>query len=267
MTQSQVTEQSAPFPVPSFRLDGMTAVVTGASRGIGEAIALAMAHAGAKVVLASRDLARLEGVAAKIRGIGADALVVQADLCKAEDITRIVAETVERFGSIDILVNNAGVCYLESALDVTPETWDKTFDVNVRGLFFLTQAVARQMVAQGRGGKIVNIASQLSVIGLERHASYCASKAAVNLLTKVLALEWGKHRININSIGPTFIRTEMAAPNLDDPKRKADILSKMPIGRVGDPVDVAGAAVFLASPASDMITGELLLVDGGWTSQ
>jgi NAD(P)-dependent dehydrogenase (short-subunit alcohol dehydrogenase family) len=123
------------------------------------------------------------------------------------------------------------------------------------------------MIAHRHGGKIVNIASQLSVVGMERHACYCASKAAVHLLTRALALEWGRYHINVNAIGPTFIRTEMAAPNLDDPVRKADILSKMPIGRIGEPVDVAGAAVFLASPASDMITGELLLVDGGWTSQ
>jgi len=266
MNQSQGTAP-LPFAVPSFRLDGKSAIVTGANRGIGEAIALAMSHAGAQVTLVSRDEARLETVAAKIRGIGGTAHVVPADLCKSDDVSRIVAEAVRRIGAIDILVNNAGVCYLEPALQITPETWDKTFDLNVRALFFLSQAVAQRMIDQGRGGKIVNIASQLALVGMERHSSYCASKAAVNLLTRTLALEWGRYHINVNSIGPTFIRTEMAAPNLDDPVRKADILSKMPIGRIGEPVDVAGAAVFLASPASDMITGELLLVDGGWTSQ
>jgi NAD(P)-dependent dehydrogenase (short-subunit alcohol dehydrogenase family) len=267
MTQPTQTEHTLSFPVPSFRLDGKSAIVTGASRGIGEAIAFALAHAGAKVVLASRDLARLERVADQIRSTGAQALAIQADICQPEDIDRIVEGTVEAFGGIDVLVNNAGVCYLEPALEVTRDTWDKTFDLNSRALFFLSQAVARQMVANGRGGKIINIASQLSIIGMERHASYCASKAAVNVLTKALALEWGRHGIHVNSIGPTFVRTEMSAPNLDDPERKADILSKMPIGRIGEPVDVAGAAVFLASRASDMITGELLLVDGGWTSQ
>lgn len=267
MTQMAEVSGSHPFPVPGFRLDGKTAIVTGASRGIGEAIALAFGHAGANVVLVGRTLARLEEVGARIRDVGANTLVVQADLYRSEDIAHIVNETAEHFHGVDVLVNNAGVCYLESALDVNADTWNKTFDLNVRALFFLSQAVARQMVADARGGKIVNIASKLAVVGMERHAAYCASKAAVVLLTKVLALEWGRHRIYVNSIGPTFIRTEMAAPNLDDPERKADILSKMPIGRVGEPVDVAGAAVFLASPASDMITGELLLVDGGWTAQ
>lgn len=267
MIQSHVTQRPPSLPLPSFRLDSKTAVVTGASRGIGEAIALAMAHAGANVALVSRDWERLEGVAAKIHNLGGHAQVVCADLCSSEDIQHIVGEVGEHFGGINILVNNAGICYIEPALDVTPASWDKTFDLNVRALFFLSQAVARHLVARGTGGKIINIASQLSIVGMERHASYCASKAAVNLLTKVLALEWGRYGINVNSIGPTFIRTEMAAPNLDNPERKADILSKMPIGRVGEPVDVAGAAVFLASPASDMITGELLLVDGGWTSQ
>jgi NAD(P)-dependent dehydrogenase (short-subunit alcohol dehydrogenase family) len=267
MTQPTRTELTPPFPVPSFRLDGKTAIVTGASRGIGEAIALALAHAGARVTLASRDEARLGKVAEQIRGIGAQALTIQADICQPDDIDHIVKGTNEEFGGIDVLVNNAGVCYLEPALEVTRDTWDKTFNLNTRALFFLSQAVARYMVASGRGGKIINVASQLSIIGMERHASYCASKAAVHVLTKALALEWGRHGIHVNSIGPTFIRTEMSAPNLDDPVRKADILSKMPIGRIGEPVDVAGAAVFLASTASDMITGELLLVDGGWTSQ
>jgi NAD(P)-dependent dehydrogenase (short-subunit alcohol dehydrogenase family) len=267
MIQPKGTEDSLPFPVPSFRLDGKTAIVTGASRGIGEAISFALGHAGANVVVASRDLTRLERVAEQIGSIGAQALAVQADICQPEDLARIVADTNEKFGAIDVLVNNAGVCYLEPALEVSRDTWDRTFDLNTRALFFLSQAVARQMVETGRGGKIINVASQLSVIGMERHASYCASKAAVHVLTKALALEWGKYGIHVNCIGPTFIRTEMSAPNLDDPARKADILGKMPIGRIGEPVDVAGAAVFLASTASDMITGELLLVDGGWTSQ
>ncbi|MCL5950172.1 MAG: glucose 1-dehydrogenase [Chloroflexi bacterium] len=267
MTQLQLSSEPVPFPVPNFRLDGKVAIITGASRGIGEAIAQAMAHSGACTVLASRDQARLEAVAAKIGSISASAHVVKADICKADDVARLVAETVERFGRIDVLVNNAGVCYMEPALEVTPEAWDKTFDLNVRALFFLSQAVARQMVAQERGGKIINVASQLAVVGMARHSSYCASKAAVHLLTQVLALEWGKYHIHVNAIGPTFIRTEMAAPNLDNPTVRADILSKMPIGHVGDPVDVAGAAVFLASAASEMVTGELLLVDGGWTAQ
>jgi NAD(P)-dependent dehydrogenase (short-subunit alcohol dehydrogenase family) len=267
MTQLRSAERSVPYPVPSFRLDGKTAMVTGASRGIGEAIAFALADAGADVVLASRDLRRLESVARQIRDMGVQAVAVQADICLPEDIDRTVEGAIQKFGAIDVLINNAGVCYLEPALEVTRDTWDKTFDLNARALFFLSQAVARHMVSTGRGGKIINVASQLSVIGMERHASYCASKAAVHILSKALALEWGRYGIQVNCIGPTFIRTEMSAPNLDDPVRKADILGKMPIGRIGEPVDVAGAAVFLASAASDMITGELLLVDGGWTSQ
>lgn len=247
---------------PDFQVDEKVALVTGGSRGIGRICALTLANAGADVVVV--DIEELNGVVREIEKLGSRALAVQADITKFAQIDRMVDEVMNKFGRIDVLVNNAGVGFREPALRISEKTWDTTFDVNLKGLFFCTQKIAPQMISRKKG-KIINIASMNSITALSEHASYSASKAGVLLLTKVLAMEWGKYNINVNAIGPTFIKTKMASHVFKNPKKYQDIISKLPLGRIGDPMDVAAAVVYLASSASDFITGELLLVDGGWT--
>jgi len=248
---------------PDFRVDGKVALVTGAARGIGRICALALANSGANVVVV--DIAKLDHVARELEKLGSQALAVQTDITEPTQIDCMVNDVMDKMGRVDILVNNAGVCFRESALEVSEKTWGTTFDVNVKGLFFCSQRIAPNMISRKKG-KIINIASMLGVTALPEHASYCASKAGVCLLTKVLAMEWGKHNINVNAIGPTFIKTEMASHVFEDPQKYQSIVSKIPLGRIGDPMDVAAAVIYLASPASDLITGEVLLVDGGWTT-
>ena len=177
----------------------------------------------------------------------------------------MIKQTMEQMGRIDVLVNNAGVNIPCDALDFTEADWDAVLDVNLKGLFFLSQRTARRMKETG-GGKIVNIASQNGVVGYYKRAAYCSSKAGVVNLTRVLALEWARYGINVNAVGPTFILTPLTQSTFDDPVLREDLLKRIPIGRVGKPEDVVGAVVFLASPAADMITGHTLLVDGGWTA-
>jgi NAD(P)-dependent dehydrogenase (short-subunit alcohol dehydrogenase family) len=180
-------------------------------------------------------------------------------------IDAAVSEAIKAFGRVDVLVNNAGVNIPKDALDVTEADWDGVVDVNLKGLFFMSQRVAREMVKTG-GGKIVNVASQNGVIGYYKRAAYCSSKAGVVNLTRVLALEWAQHKINVNAVGPTFVLTPLTQSTFDDPDIRADLLQRIPLGRVGQPEDVVGAVVFLASPAASLITGHTLLVDGGWTA-
>lgn len=253
--------------LPSMRLDGKIAVVTGAGSGIGEAIAVAMAEAGADCVpteLPDR-LASLEPVCERIRACGRRALPLPLALPALDSISALVDAVIREFGRIDLLVNNAGVNIPRPALEVSESDWDRVLDVNLKGLFFMSQQVAREMLKSG-GGKIVNIASQNGVVGYYRRAAYCASKAGVVNLTRVLALEWAQHQINVNAVGPTFILTPLTQSTFDDPTLRADLLRRIPLGRVGQPEDVVGAVVFLCSPAADLITGHTLLVDGGWTA-
>jgi NAD(P)-dependent dehydrogenase (short-subunit alcohol dehydrogenase family) len=251
---------------PDFRLDGRVAFVTGASRGIGRDLARALAHAGARVAIAARAADDLERLAAEIEAEGGAALPVVLDLRDSAGIGRALDEAAACFGRLDVLVNNAGVGTNHDALDVTEEEWDEVLGVNLKGLFFACQAAGRLMRAQ-RSGRIVNMSSQAGHVGIRRHAAYCASKGGVEQLTRVLALEWAAYGITVNAVSPTFIRTPGTAERLDQPEFLADVLSRIPLGRVGSPMDVAGAVVFLASPAADLITGAVLAVDGGWTAQ
>jgi NAD(P)-dependent dehydrogenase (short-subunit alcohol dehydrogenase family) len=254
------------LPFPRFDLQGRTALVTGASRGIGRDVARAFANAGAGVVVAARDRDELESLAEEIATVGGEAHVVELDLLDLGSIERAVASAVERLGRLDILVNNAGIGEERPALEVTEEQWDWTMGVNLKGLFFCSQAAARRMVEQ-RYGRIVNMGSQAGRAGIREESVYCASKAAIEGLTRVLALEWAPHNVTVNVVAPTFIRTPGTAPFLDQPEYLESVLARIPLGRVGSPMDVAGAVLYLASPAADLVTGTVLSVDGGWTAQ
>ena len=253
--------------LPSMRLDGKVAVVTGAGSGIGKAVAVAVAEAGADCVACElpERVGDLETVCGEILKLGRRALPLPLRLPDLESIDAAVEGAVEEMGRIDVLVNNAGINIPRDALEVTEEDWDRVLDVNLKGLFFLSQRAARKMVATG-GGKIVNMASQNGVIGYYNRAAYCSSKAGVVNLTRVLALEWAPYKINVNAVGPTFILTPLTQSTFDDPALRADLLERIPLGRVGQPEDVVGAVVFLASPAADLVTGHTLMVDGGWTA-
>ncbi len=251
---------------PSFALDGRVALVTGASRGIGRDLARALAHAGASVAAAARSLDDLDSLVAEIDTAAGIAHAVELDVRDLASIEAAVGATVERFGRIDVLVNNAGVGTNHDALEATEDEWDAVLDVNLKGLFFCCQAAGRRMRARGFG-RIVNISSQAGQVGIRRHAAYCASKGGVEQLTRVLALEWAPHGITVNAVAPTFIHTPGTAERLDDPAFLSGVLSQIPLGRVGSPMDVAGAVIFLASPAADLVTGATLSVDGGWTAQ
>ncbi len=247
-------------------LDGQVALVTGASRGIGHDLVLALAAAGATVAAAARSVDDVAALVAQVRAEGGQAVGVALDVTDLGAIDRAVQGVLAGHGRIDVLVNNAGLGANHDALDVTESDWDRMMDVNLKGLFFVTQAVARSMVPRGYG-RIVNLGSQAGLVGIRRHAVYSASKGAVNLLTKVLALEWGPHGITVNAVAPTFIRTPGTAERLDDPDFAADVLARIPVGRFGTTADVAGAVLYLASPGAGLVTGVVLPVDGGWTAQ
>ena len=243
---------------PRFDVDGQVALVTGAGRGIGRDLVLALAAAGAKVAAGVRSPGDGETVVTEVRDAGGDAAAVTLDVTDRASIERAVEETVTRFGRLDILVNNAGLGTNHDALDATEEEWDELFAVNVRGLFFASQSAGRRMVEQ-RQGRIINMASQAGLVGIPRHAAYSASKGAVIALTKVLALEWAPFGVTVNSVAPTFIRTPGTTERLDRPEFLADVLERLPVGRVGTTTDVAGAA--------SLVTGTVLVVDGGWTAR
>lgn len=250
----------------NFRVDGKVAIVTGGNRGIGRACALALARSGARVAILGRDTAKLKETEKEISQLGSQVLSIQADITNLRNIEVMVEQVLGAFGQIDILVNNAGIVFQEMALDVTEKTWDATMSVNLKGLFFCTQKVASHMITR-KQGKIINISSILGQVGLPKHAVYCASKGGVELLTKVLALEWGKYGINVNAVSPSFTKTEMATHVLKNKEKLKSILDRTPLYRLGEPVDMAAAVVYLSSPASDYVTGHVLLVDGGWTAQ
>jgi 2-deoxy-D-gluconate 3-dehydrogenase len=248
-----------------FNLSGKVAVVTGASRGLGQAMAIGLAEAGADVALVASS--STEETAAGIRQLGRRALTIQTDLLDQRVVSRIVEATVSGLGGVDILVNNAGIIRRAALLEFSEKDWDDVIQINQKSLFFLSQAVARQMVAQGRGGKIINIASMLSFQGGIRVPSYTASKSAVMGLTRIMANEWAAHGINVNAIAPGYMDTDNTAALRADPKRNAEILARIPAGRWGTPEDLQGAAVFLASSASDYMQGHTMAVDGGWLSR
>ncbi|MDX6631932.1 MAG: hypothetical protein QOH00_4178 [Gaiellales bacterium] len=250
---------------PSFDLSGRVALVTGAARGLGEAIALALAHAGADVVLGLRDASSTPAVAGAIEALGRRAVCLQMDVTQLDQVASAVDQALAAIDRIDILVNNAGLGPENAAEDVTEADFDFTCAVNLKGTFFVSQAVGRAMIRQG-GGTIVNLGSQAGEVALPGEAVYCMTKAAIHHLTRCLAVEWGVHGITVNAVAPTFIVTPGTAPALEDPAFRADVLERIAgLHRVGQPMDVAGAVVFLASPAASLITGHTMLIDGGWT--
>jgi NAD(P)-dependent dehydrogenase (short-subunit alcohol dehydrogenase family) len=258
--------RSETLPAVSFDLSGQVALVTGAARGLGRAISLSLARAGADMVLGLRELASGTALAEEIRRIGRRALPVQMDITHRDQISAAVAEAIAYFGRIDILVNNAGIGPPAPALDVTEADFDHTLDVNLKGTFFVSQEVGRHML-QNRHGKIVMLSSQAGFVGLPSESVYCMTKAAIAHLTKCLAVEWGPHQVNVNAVAPTFVRTPGTAKWLEDEAFRSDLLGKIPLGRVGEPVDVCGAVQFLASPAAALINGATLLIDGGFTAR
>ena len=249
---------------PDFRLTDQVAIVTGASKGLGYGAALALADAGAHVVVTSRDVARVESVAAQIREMGRQALPLALEVRSLDSIEAMVQATQAHFGRIDVLVNNAGINIPEPALEASEEHWDRVLDINLKGLFFCAQRVGRVMVEQGHG-KIINLGSQMGIVGGKLRAAYCSSKGGVVQLTKALAIEWAPHGVNVNGVAPTFLRTPFTAPMFEDKEFYEEVVGNILLGRLGEVEDVLGAIVFLASSASDLITGHTLLVDGGWT--
>jgi 2-deoxy-D-gluconate 3-dehydrogenase len=247
-----------------FDLTGRVAVVTGANTGIGQGIALALAAAGADIAAVGRSAAT--ETVEKARALGRRAEIVSADLSTIEPVNRVVDEAVEKLGAIDILVNNAGIIRRNDSLDFTEEDWDAVMDTNLKSVFFLCQAAARKMVPQGRG-KIINIASMLTFQGGIRVPSYTASKSGVGGLTKLLANEWAAKGINVNAIAPGYIATNNTAALQADETRNRQIMERIPAARWGSPEDMGGAAVFLASSASDYVQGHVLAVDGGWLAR
>ncbi|HLF91790.1 MAG TPA: glucose 1-dehydrogenase [Anaerolineales bacterium] len=250
----------------TFQLDGKVALVTGAARGIGRACALALAHAGADIILGLREKVSGQALAEEIRQMGRDVLPVQMDVSKMQEIADAVQEGVVHFKRIDILVNNAGIGAPNPAEDVLEKDFDETIEVNLKGTFFTAQAVGRVMIQHG-GGRIINISSQAGFVALPAESVYCMTKAAIAHLTKCLALEWAKYNVNVNAVAPTFIETPGTRKWLDDDAFRASVVNRIPLGRVGDPTEVAAPVVFLASPAASLITGETLIIDGGWTIQ
>lgn len=251
---------------PNFRLNGRVAVVTGASRGIGYGVAKAMANAGAKVAVTARDLPALEALVNEIEANGGEARSFKLDVADIDQIEPVMQAVKKSYGHLDILVNNAGLGANHPALEVTESDWDEMMAVNLKGLFFCCQAAGRIMLDQGYG-RIINMSSQASVVGIRDHAVYCATKGGVNQLTKVLALEWSAKGVTVNAVAPTFIYTPGTAERLDNPAYLESVLNRLPIGKVGQIKDVAGAVIYLASPAGAMVSGSVLMVDGAWTAQ
>lgn len=251
---------------PNFRLDGKVALVTGASQGLGREIALALADSGAKVAIVARTPQLLRGVEQEAQATGATVLGFTADVTNIAEHDGLVASATGALGPIDILVNNAGTNIQQDAVDVDPESWDAIFDVNLRAAFFLCQAVGRDMIAHERAGRIINIASQMAEVGFYKRAAYAASKAGLVQMSRVLAIEWAPHRIRVNCVGPTFTDSPLARTVLADEAFRSEVMSRIPIGRLGTPEEVAAAVVYLASDSADSVTGHHLLVDGGWTA-
>ncbi|MBM4276370.1 MAG: glucose 1-dehydrogenase [Deltaproteobacteria bacterium] len=250
---------------PSFALTEKVAVITGASRGIGRTLALGLANAGADVAICSRSVDELEGLAKEIRAMGREALVQRVDVTKASDIQAMVDASLATFGQIDILVNNAGVNVNKPTLDMTEQEWDLVLDTNLKSYFLASQTAGRHMVPR-RKGKIINVSSTFGLVGFEKRSAYASSKGGVGQLTKVLAIEWGPYNVNVNAIAPTATRTTLNEELFVNEAWQKFMLERLPVKRFCQPVDLVGATVFLASDASDMVTGITLPVDGGWTA-
>lgn len=246
--------------MPDFRLDGKKALVTGAARGLGKAIADGLAESGATVYGTSRDAESARLISERY---GTPAFPV--DITEPTQILQFADDLMQESSGIDVLVNNAGVNIPKPALELTTEDWNTVFDTNLKGSFFLTTALARHWIKNGTQGAIVNVASQAGIVGIEERAAYGTSKAGLIHLTKILALEWASAGIRVNAVAPTFVQTELTASTLSRPDWAAELLSRIPIGRFGEPEDIAGAVAFLLSDAAALITGHTLTIDGGYT--
>jgi len=252
--------------LPRFDLTGDVALVTGAARGLGRAISLALAHAGANIALGLRDAKTAGELAREIEAIGRRVLPLQMDMTHLDQISRAVKDAAVHFGGLDILVNNAGLSPENLAENVREEDFDLTLRVNLKGTFFASQAAGHVMIRQKRGC-IINMSSQAGFVALPTESVYCMTKAAVAHLTRCLAVEWGKYNIRVNAVAPTFIHTPGTESVLSDPAFRSSTIERIAaLHRIGEPMEVAGAVVFLASPAASLITGQTLLIDGGWTA-
>lgn len=248
-----------------FKLDGKVAIVTGCRTGLGQGMALALAEAGADIV--GVDYLDMDETKASVEKLGRKFVGVQANLMKMESIPKVIDAAVSNFGKIDILINDAGIIRREDAINFTEKDWDDVMDINLKMVFFLSQAVARKFIEQETGGKIVNVASMLSFQGGIRVPSYTASKSGVMGITRLMANEWAKYNINVNAIAPGYMATDNTAPLRADESRSSEILGRIPAGRWGLPKDVKGPAVFLSSSASDYVNGYTVAVDGGWLAR
>ena len=249
-----------------FSLEGRSGIVTGCGSGIGKAIAKGVVQAGAEIVMVGRNKERLEKASSEIEKFGGPVIAIQADISKMKDIRNLVDRAVKEFGKIDFLFNNAGIIRRSPSEEITEKDWDETIDINLKGPFFLAQAVARVMISQKRKGKIINTSSLAAVQGGKRVPAYAASKGGLSQVTKSMANDWAKYHILVNAIGPGWVKTELTEPLRQDKERFTEITSRIPLGRWADPEDFAGVAIFLASDASDYITGQTIFVDGGWLS-
>ena len=253
--------------LPRFDISGDVALVTGAARGLGRAISLALAQAGADIALGLRDVSTGGELAREIEALGRRALPLQMDMARLDQVTRAIRQAAAHFGRLDILVNNAGIAPENLAENVREEDFDLTLAVNLKGTFFASQVVGRVMMQQKRGC-IINMSSQAGFAALPTESVYCMTKAAISHLTKCLAVEWGKYNIRVNAVAPTFIHTPGTEQALADQAFRADVVERIAaLHRIGEPMEVAGAVVFLASPAASLITGHTLLIDGGWTAR
>jgi NAD(P)-dependent dehydrogenase (short-subunit alcohol dehydrogenase family) len=246
-------------------LAGKSALVTGATKGIGLETCKVLADAGADIAAVGRDKGGLEEVAAAVSAAGRKCVSIQADMAQADDIKRTASEALKAFGTIDILVNNAGIALIDPLLKATVDDWDMTMAVNLRAPFLLARELVPAMIAQ-KAGKIINVSSQAGVVGLEAHGAYAASKGGLNMLTKVMCVEWAMHNIQINSVCPTVILTPMGEQVWGKPEKGDPMKAKIPAARFGRPVEVADLILFLASSASDLINGQDILIDGGYTA-
>ncbi|CAG0991680.1 2-dehydro-3-deoxy-D-gluconate 5-dehydrogenase [Anaerolineae bacterium] len=253
---------------PSFRLDNQIAIVTGSGSGMGRAFAQALAESGADVVIT--ELPGREALAAETAGVvqalGRRALTISLDVTQVASIRAMVEQVVAKWGHIDILINNAGMNIRKWAVDVTEQDWDIVIDTDLRGVFFCAQIVGKQMIQRGKGGRIINTASQVGLVGYTERVAYCAAKAGVINLTRVLAIEWAQYGITVNAIAPTFVNTPLVAALLKSEEIRQEVLSRIPLGRLAEPEDIVGAILYLASPAAAMVTGHTLVIDGGWTA-
>jgi 2-deoxy-D-gluconate 3-dehydrogenase len=261
-----VTVKEEKMVLERFSLKGKSGIVTGGGSGIGKGMATGLVQAGAEIVIAGRRRERLQETAGEIRQFGGPVIPAQADVSRMDDIRSLVDRTVKEFGKIDFLFNNAGTIRRNACEDFLERDWNEVINTNLKGPFFLAQAVARVMISQKRKGKIINTSSLIAVQGGKQVPAYAASKGGITQLTKSMANDWARYNILVNAIGPGWVNTELTEPLRRDKERFAEISGRIPLGRWADPEDLAGAAVFLASDASNYITGQTIFVDGGWLS-